>query len=210
MGRARSRGRQGCVGGGQCDATGELCHARDDAAGTPAHRKKPWVERTPSLTHRLSRSYRLPTSITPPSMHRQGVRKDAAHGQPSSGTRKVYGVGATAVGCWTCTPGGFPVVLAAWPNLTRPGFAFLTGPISCSGTAGRPRLEAPSYLHTVALRAPAQFRRCLGPTEQPWSLSKVPPESLVAVPLNAGAAAFGPAGQPADHRVLPRPGGCAP
>ena len=46
-------------------------------------------------------------------MHCQGVRKDAVHGQPSSGTRKVYGVGATAVGCWTCTPGGFPAVLAA-------------------------------------------------------------------------------------------------
>ena len=28
-------------------------------------------------------------------MHCQGVRKDAVHGQPSSGTRKVYGVGAT-------------------------------------------------------------------------------------------------------------------
>lgn len=50
-----------------------------------------------------------PESFATPEMTQQGVRKDAAHGQPSSGTRKVYGVGATAVGCWTCTPGGFPV-----------------------------------------------------------------------------------------------------
>ena len=54
--------------------------------------------------------------ITPPEsfdaseMTSQGVRKDATHGAPSSATRKIYGVGTTAVGCWSCSPGSFPVV----------------------------------------------------------------------------------------------------
>ena len=46
----------------------------------------------------------------PASMTDQGVRKDAVHGQPTSATNKVYSVGTTSVGCWTCTPGSFPVV----------------------------------------------------------------------------------------------------
>ena len=54
--------------------------------------------------------------VTPPSsfiaseMQSQGVRKDASHGTPTSATRKAYGVGTTAVGCWSCTAGSFPVV----------------------------------------------------------------------------------------------------
>jgi len=50
-------------------------------------------------------------SFAPTEMTSQGVRKDAMYGSsPTSTTRKVYSVGPTAVGCWTCTPGSFPVV----------------------------------------------------------------------------------------------------
>jgi len=47
--------------------------------------------------------------FAPEAMTPQGVRKDAAYGKPTSTTRKVYSVGTTSVGCWTCTAGGFPV-----------------------------------------------------------------------------------------------------
>ena len=40
----------------------------------------------------------------------QGVRKDATQGSPTSASHKIYDVGSTAVGAWTCTPGSWPVV----------------------------------------------------------------------------------------------------
>lgn len=45
-----------------------------------------------------------PQHLTP-----QGVRPDAIHGSPSTASRTFYDVGPTAAGCWTCTPGSFPV-----------------------------------------------------------------------------------------------------
>jgi uncharacterized protein len=42
--------------------------------------------------------------------HKHGVRSDAIHGVPYTASQLVYSVGpSTMVGCWSCTPGSFPI-----------------------------------------------------------------------------------------------------
>ena len=52
-------------------------------------------------------------SFAPAELTQQGVRKDAELGSPTSASRKVYEVGTTNVGYWTCTAG-------SWQTVKRP------------------------------------------------------------------------------------------
>lgn len=54
--------------------------------------------------------YWAPLSYFGPSqLTSKGVRQDADSGSPSCGSRILYDQGATSVGAWSCTPGGWPV-----------------------------------------------------------------------------------------------------
>jgi len=63
-------------------------------------------------------------SLDPQYLTPLGVRSDATHGAPATASKIVYDVGPTAVGCWTCTPGSFPV---ACPRPTTEAFHVLEG-----------------------------------------------------------------------------------
>lgn len=43
-------------------------------------------------------------------LNHAGVRADAIHGSPSTSSGTIYDTDFLKVGCWTCTPGSFPVV----------------------------------------------------------------------------------------------------
>lgn len=47
--------------------------------------------------------------IDPQHLTPQGVRPDTIHGSPNTASRTFYDVGPTSAGCWSCTPGSFPV-----------------------------------------------------------------------------------------------------
>lgn len=75
------------------------------------------------------------SSFAPAEMTDQGVRADAVHGAPQSTTRKVYDVGPTGVGCWTCTAGGWPVP----PRKTTECFHVLEGRFFLTNADGTAR-----------------------------------------------------------------------
>lgn len=49
------------------------------------------------------------SSLAPHHLSKQGLRADAIHGSPSTASHTLHDIGHMKVGCWTCTPGSFPV-----------------------------------------------------------------------------------------------------
>lgn len=94
----------------------------------------PHIEETSHPIRVVVRPY---SSFAPQHLQSQGVRTDASHGSPSTASCTIYNVGPTQVGCWTCTPGSFPVVDRANTECFHvlEGVFFLTN--AADGTAQR-------------------------------------------------------------------------
>lgn len=75
-------------------------------------------------------------SLDPQYLTPQGVRSDATHGAPTTASKTVYDVGPTEVGCWTCTPGSFPVDS---PRTTTEAFHVLEGVFFLTNADGSAR-----------------------------------------------------------------------
>lgn len=93
----------------------------------------PWVEETSNPIRAVISYY---SSLATQNLSQQAVRTDAIHGSPSTASSTIYNVGPTQVGCWTCTPGSFPVTNRATTECFHvlEGVFFLT---SADGVARR-------------------------------------------------------------------------
>lgn len=75
--------------------------------------------------------------FTPQYLSPPRVRADAMYGtSPSTAFRTFYDIGPTKVGCWTCTPGSFPVTSSA---ATTEVFHVLEGVFFLTGSDGNAR-----------------------------------------------------------------------
>ena len=123
--------------------------------------EEPWVGRTPSRTHGLPRSYRLPPHVDCATTTHAPAR--VCGRTRCTASRAAARARSTASELRPWAAGRARLAASRWSS--QHGQTSPAGPISCSGRAGRLRPEAPSRLRAAALWAPAQFRRCLGPAE---------------------------------------------